>query len=142
MYCGAVLKAINLKSGVRSLLRRLHSSQINARNGELLSNHKLSLELGKKSVTFSEQDGYVMKSPYEPISMPDMTVDQYIWKNMPKWQNHIAIACGVTGRKYTYAKLRDRCAALAIRLRTSLKLDKNDVVAICLPNIPGQSLFT
>lgn len=94
-------------------------------------------ELAKKSIVYSDIDGYVVKSPYEPISIPELTLDQYIWKNMPKWQNHIAIACGVTGRKYTYAKLRDHCSALAIRLRRNLKLQENDIIAICLPNVPG-----
>lgn len=42
--------------------------------------------------------------------------------------------CGVTGRKYTYAKLRDHSAAVAIRLQKKLKM--GDVAAICLPNIP------
>lgn len=117
-----------MKNRVQLILRRF------------LSTERPSLsELAKKSLVYNEKDGYVMKSPYETISIPDMTIDQYVWKNMPKWQNHIAIACGVTGRKYTYAKLRDHCAALAIRLRNTLKLQKNDVVGICLPNIPGNS---
>lgn len=42
--------------------------------------------------------------------------------------------CGVTGQKYTYAKLRDHSAALAIRLQK--KLRPGDVAAICLPNVP------
>lgn len=127
MYCSIVLKSVNMKSGARLLLQRFQST-----NRSALS------EFAKKSLIFSEKDGYVMKSPYETISIPEMTIDQYVWKNMPKWQNHIAIACGITGRKYTYAKLRDHCAALAIRLRTNLKLEKNDIVAICLPNVPGK----
>lgn len=42
--------------------------------------------------------------------------------------------CGVTGQKYSYAKLRDHCAALAIRLQQ--KFQTGDVAAICLPNVP------
>lgn len=128
MYRSIVLKSkVNLKIGAY-LLRKQFSS---------IEQCSLS-ELGKKSLVFTENDGHIMKSPYEPISIPDFTIDQYVWKNLPKWQNHLAIVCGITGRKYTYAKLRDRCAALAIRLRNSLKLDKHDIVAICLPNIPGK----
>lgn len=82
-------------------------------------------------------DGFVWNSPYESVSIPDMTIDQYVWKNVAKWENHIAIVCAVTGRKYTYAKLRDHCATLAIRLRESFRLQQNDIVAICLPNVPG-----
>lgn len=127
MYCRAILNSMNKKNGAKLFLRRFQSTE----------RPSLS-ELAKKSLVFTENDGYVFKSPYEPISIPEMTVDQYVWKNMPKWQNHIAVQCGVTGRKYTYAKLRDHCAALAIRLRTSLMLEKGDIVAICLPNVPGK----
>lgn len=90
-----------------------------------------------KNRQHTPEDGFVWNSPYEPISLPDMTVDQYVWKNMVKWPNKVAMVCSVTGRKYTYAKMRDNCAALAIRLRTEFGLKQGDVVAICLPNTPG-----
>lgn len=86
----------------------------------------------------TENDGFVLHSPFRPVSIFDMTVDQYIWKNMAKWKNHVAIMCSVTGRKYTYSKLRDHCAALAIRMRNDLKLKQNDIVGICMPNVPGE----
>lgn len=130
MHRSIILKSVNLKTGIKLCSNRFST----------IEQSSLS-ELGKKSIEFTENDGYVMKSPFEPISIPDFTVDQYVWKNMPKWQNHIAIECGITGRKYTYARLRDRCAALAIRLRNNLALEKNDIVAICLPNVPGNYLI-
>ena len=124
MYRKLTLESLNMASSIR----RFSSSSSG-----------LSLkELGRKSLVFSEKDGYVMKSPYESISIPDMTIDQYVWKNMLKWPNHIAIECGITGRKYSYAKLRDHCAAFAIRLRRDLRLQKNDIISICLPNVPGK----
>lgn len=134
MYCGVVLKSVNMRNSVRLLCRRFLKT-----DREFLTNERSSFsELAKKSLVYNEKDGYVMKSPYETISIPDLTIDQYVWKNMPKWQNHIAIQCGSTGRKYKYAKLRDHCAALAIRLRNNIKLEKNDIVGICLPNVPGK----
>lgn len=137
MYYGAVLKkSVNMKSSVRLLCRRFLSTEKESRTTQRPS---LS-DFAKKSLVYSEKDGYVMESPYETISFPDMTIDQYVWKNMPKWQNHVAIQCGVTGRKYTYAKLRDNCAALAIRLRNRLKLERNDIVGICLPNVPEYAI--
>lgn len=90
----------------------------------------------------TENNGFVLHSPFETVSIPDMTLDQYIWKNMAKWKNHVAIMCSVTGRKYTYSKLRDHCAALAIRLRNDLKLEQNDIVGICMPNVPGENVET
>lgn len=45
--------------------------------------------------------------------------------------------CGETGRQYTYAKLRDHSATLAVRLQQpQFNLQYGDVIAICLPNIP------
>lgn len=95
-------------------------------------------ELARKSLEFSENEGFVMKSPYKRLDMPTLSIDQYIWKDISNWSNHIAIACGATGREYTYSKFRDHCAAFAIRLRNAIKLTSNDdVIAICLPNVPG-----
>lgn len=48
--------------------------------------------------------------------------------------------CGITGRKYSYGKLRDHCAAVAVRLRTDFNLQPGDVVAISLPNIPEYAI--
>lgn len=89
---------------------------------------------------YTENDGFVLHSPYERVSIPDMTIDQYIWKNVAKWKHHVALVCSRTGRKYTYSKVRDHCAALAIRLRTDLKLEQNDIVGICMPNVPGDEV--
>lgn len=44
---------------------------------------------------------------------------------------------GETNAEFTYAQLRDICAAVAIRLqRPDLQLRPNDVVALSLPNCP------
>lgn len=37
------------------------------------------------------EDGFVVNSIYDPISLPDLTVDQYVWKNISKWENKVAI---------------------------------------------------
>lgn len=44
--------------------------------------------------------------------------------------------CGLTGRKYTYEELRRKSTNLNKALRKKLNLQKRDVVAILLPNIP------
>lgn len=41
--------------------------------------------------THTPEDGFVLNSVYEPITLPDLTVDQYVWKNISKWQNKVAI---------------------------------------------------
>lgn len=121
------LKSVNIRASKRLILKRFLSTECVD-----LSN------LLEKCLSHNETNGYVMRSPYGSVSVPNMTLDQYVWRNVSSWQNHIAIECGFTKRKYTYAKLRDHCAALAIRLRHTLKLQANDIVAICLPNVPGK----
>lgn len=41
--------------------------------------------------TYTPEDGFVVSSIYEPIALSDLTIDQYVWKNMNKWQNKVAI---------------------------------------------------
>lgn len=41
--------------------------------------------------TYTAEDGFVLNSIYEPITLPDLTIDQYVWKNISKWQEKVAI---------------------------------------------------
>ena len=50
--------------------------------------------------------------------------------------------CGETGRSFTYAKLRDHSAALAVQYQQKFHLNQGDVVAMCLPNIPEYPIAT
>lgn len=88
----------------------------------------------------SAADGHYWRSHYGQITVPDMTLDEYVWKNVAKWPNKIAIVCGITGRKYTYARLRDHSAAVAQRLRTQYGLQRGDVLAISMPNVPEYAI--
>lgn len=88
----------------------------------------------------SVDEGFVWKSRYGEIMPQNTTVDQYVWRNLDKWHNKIAIVCGITGRSYSYGKLRDHCAALAYRLRNDFNLKSGDVVAISMPNVPEYAM--
>lgn len=41
--------------------------------------------------THSPEDGFIVKTIYEPITLSNQTVDQYVWKDINKWQNMVAI---------------------------------------------------
>lgn len=88
----------------------------------------------------SEQEGFSWRSPYGQIAVPEMRVEDYVWKNLDMWHNKIAIVCGITGRQYSYGKLRDHSAALAYRLRANFDLKPGDVVAISMPNVPEYAI--
>lgn len=77
----------------------------------------------------------IYTSPYGDIDLPSLTVQDYVWKNMNKWPERIAVECGITGRKYTYAQARDKANCIAKSLK-NMGLQDGDVVAIILPNLP------
>lgn len=92
---------------------------------------------------YPPENGFEQSSPYgKTLQVPHTTLDQYVWDNFSQWANKTAVECGVTGRNYTYGKLRDYCAALAIRLQHKCKLNKGETVAICLPNAPEFSVIS
>lgn len=41
--------------------------------------------------TCTAEDGFVLNSIYEPITLPDLTIDQYVWKNSGAWHDKIAV---------------------------------------------------
>ncbi|XP_058821376.1 uncharacterized protein LOC131683420 [Topomyia yanbarensis] len=86
---------------------------------------------------FPPENGFEQNSLYgRTLKIPHTTLDQYVWENFGQWANKTAVVCGATGRNYTYGKLRDHCAALAIRLQQKCKLGFGDTLAVCLPNVP------
>lgn len=89
---------------------------------------------------YSPDGGFAWSSRHGKITMSYMTLDEYVWKDVNKWQNKIAIVCGITGRSYTYGHLRDHCAAVAYRLRNNFNLKPRDVVAISMPNVPEYAI--
>lgn len=92
---------------------------------------------------FPPENGFEQNSLYgKTLQIPHTTLEQYVWDNFSQWANKTAVVCGVTGRSYTYGQLRDRCAALAIRLQQKCKLECGDTLAICLPNLPEFPVVT
>ncbi|KAM8720830.1 hypothetical protein ACLKA7_006816 [Drosophila subpalustris] len=89
-----------------------------------------------KFLHYNTEDGYYKTSPFDPIKVPNVPLHEYVWRDFKKWENSTAAVCVVTDRQYTFAQMRDASAAFAVRLQTKFKLEKPDVLAICLPNIP------
>lgn len=86
---------------------------------------------------FPPEDGVIQNSLYgQKINIPICTLDQYIWMDIDKFRHKTAIECGITGRSYTYEKLRDHCATFAVNILKKLHLSNKDTISVCLPNIP------
>ncbi|KAK0085423.1 hypothetical protein PV325_005245 [Microctonus aethiopoides] len=81
----------------------------------------------------------IFPSIYDDVEIPNLTIHDYIWKDVEKHSKLIALECGITGRKYTYAQARDNSNYLARSLR-NMGFRDGDVVALILPNLPESAL--
>ncbi|XP_039293591.1 4-coumarate--CoA ligase 1 isoform X3 [Nilaparvata lugens] len=108
------------------------------RNAKLLAslqklNHSLESSFNGSGVRYKSTN--IVTSPYEDVPIPDALLHEFVWENYEKWADKIAIECGLTGRSYTFSKLRELCKKFAAALLKS-GLKPGEVVAIILPNTP------
>lgn len=71
---------------IRQLLKRIPAASQRLRSISSVTYPDLS-----EFRTYTPEDGFILNSIYEPITLPDLTIDQYIWKNVTKWQDKVAI---------------------------------------------------
>jgi 4-coumarate--CoA ligase len=105
--------------------------------------------ISSNSNNFQQQEKFnvrekdiIVKSPYPDLGIPELTIDQFVWRNVSKWGNKVAVVDGITDRQFTYFELRDKCRILAIKLQNTFNLNQGDTLAICLPNTVEFPLIT
>ncbi|XP_011143611.1 4-coumarate--CoA ligase 2 [Harpegnathos saltator] len=82
----------------------------------------------------------IIKSPYGDLPcLSDMLLHEYVWNKAEDYTDKIALECGVTGKKYTYAQAKDATNYIGRSLQ-NLGLKKGDVVALVTPNLPDSAL--
>ncbi|CAG9788308.1 unnamed protein product [Diatraea saccharalis] len=84
----------------------------------------------------------VVKSPFKDIVVPELTVDEYVWRNLEKWPTKTAVVCGVTNRSYTYEEIYIQSRTLATNLIKKFKLGNGDVIGVMSHNIPEYPIVT
>ncbi|VVC32610.1 AMP-binding, conserved site,AMP-dependent synthetase/ligase,AMP-binding enzyme, C-terminal domain [Cinara cedri] len=84
----------------------------------------------------SSSGSVILESPFGSVKPVDLTLPEYIWKNVENWEDKPMITCGSSGRTYTYGEGRMICRLFASTLISKLGLKKGDVVGLLLPNIP------
>lgn len=83
----------------------------------------------------SERNDNVVYSRHEDCFLHNQTMVQRFFQQASLWPNHVAMECGLTGRKYTYDKMRD----LSRRFGSSLVrmgFKRGEVIGLVLPNMP------
>jgi acyl-CoA synthetase (AMP-forming)/AMP-acid ligase II len=81
----------------------------------------------------------IFKSPHAPVSIPEMTVTDYILRRAIDLGDKPALIDGPTGRTYTYGQLPGYIKSLAAGFAHH-GLCKGDVLAIFSPNLPESAL--
>ena len=77
----------------------------------------------------------IIKSPYPDVAIPDITLVDYVFKDMAQWPDKAAMIDGPTGRTYTYRQLYGAIRGFAAGLHAR-GLAKGDVIGIVSPNCP------
>ena len=79
------------------------------------------------------------RSKYE-TEVPKQDFFSYVLGDIKGYEDAVALVCGLTGRKYTYEKLKDYCTRVGVSM-LERGYRKGDVIAIYSPNVP-EYVFT
>ncbi|KAJ2951630.1 hypothetical protein O0L34_g13788 [Tuta absoluta] len=102
---------------------------------ELIRKPKITA-LSIRQKTTAESEKNILKSIYRDIPNTNYTLTDFVWMNLDRWPDKTAAVCAVTGCGYTYAQTHKMSVIFAASLRSKLKLQNNDKVAVILPNVP------
>lgn len=82
-----------------------------------------------------EEEKFIVRSPYPDVDIPECNMADFVWRDVDKWPEHVALVCGLTGRQYTYEMAHSMAKKFgSALLRMGAK--KGDVLGMVVPNIP------
>jgi len=106
---------------------------------ELLATAQTNALISRTKYTFPkippEDEKFIIRSPYNDVEIPETNLADFVWQNVDKWPENVALVCGLTGRQYTFEMARNMSKQFGSALKRS-GAKKGDCLAIVLPNIP------
>jgi len=81
----------------------------------------------------------IFKSPHAAVTIPEVTITEYVLQRAEEFGDKPALIDGPTGRTYTFRQLPGLIQSLAAGL-TAHGLRKGDVLAVYSPNLPEYAL--
>ena len=81
----------------------------------------------------------IFHSPHPAVTIPDVSITDYVLRHAASLKNKTALVDGVTGRAYSYAELSLRVLQVATGFAAH-GLKKGDVLAIYSPNVPEYAI--
>ncbi|XP_011880881.1 PREDICTED: probable 4-coumarate--CoA ligase 3 [Vollenhovia emeryi] len=127
--------ATHVFHGIQRLSRVLDGG-IRALNPTL---RRASTSSQTRIVTGPNNEKIIMPSAGEAKDIPETLIHEFVWRDSENYSNHIALECGVSGKKYTFAQAKDATSYIGRSLR-NMGLKKGDVVALVAPNFPDTVL--
>jgi len=88
-----------------------------------------------KTLVEPEEEKFIVRSPWSDVEIPEMNVADYVWEDVDKFADNVALVCGMTGRSYTYEMAHGMSRKFGSALKR-LGAKKGDVLAMIVPNIP------
>jgi len=101
--------------------------------------HQQQQHQSRRRFHASVSQAVVFKSKYQ-IEVPKQDFFSYVLGDIKGHEDAVALVCGLTGRKYTYEKLKDYCIRVGVSM-LERGYRKGDVIAIYSPNVP-EYVFT
>ncbi|XP_031339405.1 4-coumarate--CoA ligase 1-like [Photinus pyralis] len=95
-------------------------------------------ERGKEWRSFSSK---IIYSKVSNVEVPKLSINDYVWKDLDKWSDKIAMECAETGRSYSYADVYKKSNKVANFLANFPGLSEGDVIATMLPNVPEYAII-
>ena len=97
--CGAAPRSVHallrLRSGQQPLLR----NAVRTASVPLWSPHRRCLSTApgplqappRKPVINAEDEAHIVKSPYTEVEIPEMNLADFVWKDVQKWPDNLAL---------------------------------------------------
>lgn len=82
---------------------------------------------------------YIFHSPLAPVNIPQVHITDYVFRNVGKHANQVALIDGCNGVTYTFSELISRTRRLAGGL-CERGFKKGDVLALVSPNCPDYAV--
>src|SRR5687767_11469301 len=81
----------------------------------------------------------IFHSPHPVVTIPDVSITDYVLRQAARLNDKAALTDGVTGRTYSYAELAQRIQQVSAGFAVH-GLRKGDVLAIYSPNVPEYAI--
>ncbi|KAK5643520.1 hypothetical protein RI129_007365 [Pyrocoelia pectoralis] len=84
----------------------------------------------------------IIFSKIKRTEIPKVSLTDYVWKDLDKWDNKTALVCAESGRSYSYTDVYKKSNKIANFLTHLPGLKQDDIIAIILPNVPEFAIIT